>query len=78
MKTKAMKTKLTIGAAMLLTLGSALAGGLMLQKDGSGRIVESTPIDGSVVDAREVTPEMIARWKATAATSDYSPPMLPI
>jgi hypothetical protein len=72
-----MKTKLTIGAAMLLTLGSALAGGLMLQKDASGSALEMTS-GAAVIDTHEVTPEMIAKWKATAASSDYSPPMLPI
>jgi hypothetical protein len=72
-----MKIKITIGAAMLLTLGSALAGGLILQKDKSSNTNEFVPAAVSV-DLREVTPEMIAKWKATAATSDYSPPMLPI
>jgi hypothetical protein len=72
-----MKIKITIGAAMLLTLGSALAGGLILQKDKSSDTSELVPASVSV-DLHEVTPEMISRWKATAATSDYSPPMLPI
>jgi hypothetical protein len=72
-----MKIKITIGAAMLLTLGSALAGGLILQKDRSSDTGEFVPASVSV-DLHEVTPEMISRWKATAATSDYSPPMLPI
>ena len=72
-----MKTKLTLGAALLLTIGSAVAGGLMLQKDSSAGATEYVPAATSV-DSREVTPEMIAKWKATAATTDYSPPMLPI
>jgi hypothetical protein len=69
-----MKTKITIGAAMLLTLGSALAGGLILQKNDPSEI-RQVPASA---DAREVTPEMIAKWKVTAATADYSPPLLPI
>jgi hypothetical protein len=72
-----MKIKITVGAAMLLTLGSALAGGLILQKDKASDTSELMPASVSV-DLHEVTPEMISRWKATAATSDYSPPMLPI
>jgi hypothetical protein len=72
-----MKIKITIGAAMLLTLGSALAGGLILQKDRASNTAEFVPAAASV-DLREVTPEMLARWKATASTADYSPPMLPI
>jgi hypothetical protein len=72
-----MKTRITVGAALLLTLGSALAGGLIYQKD---KPVESNAYEPSTlsVDSREVTPEMILKWKATAATSNYSPPMLPI
>jgi hypothetical protein len=73
-----MRFKITVGAAMLLTLGSALAGGLMLNKE-SRHAVDSAPIAAAdSVDTQEVTPEMIARWRATAVTSDYSPPMLPI
>ncbi len=72
-----MKIKITIGAAMLLTLGSALAGGIMLNKNASESAGEFAPASISA-DTQEVTPEMIARWKATAATADYSPPMLPI
>jgi hypothetical protein len=72
-----MKTKITVGAAMLLTLGSALAGGLIYKQDKSIETNVYEPSSVSV-DSREVTPEMILKWKATAATSDYSPPMLPI
>ena len=72
-----MKIKITVGAAMLLSLGSALAGGMMFPKEGSSVTSEIIPAATSV-DAREVTPEMIAKWKVTAATADYSPPMLPI
>ena len=72
-----MKIKITVGAAMLLSLGSALAGGIMFPKEGSSVSSEIVPAAASVA-AREVTPEMLAKWKATAATADYSPPMLPI
>ena len=72
-----MKIKITVGAAMLLSLGSALAGGIMFPKEGSSVSSEIVPVTASVA-AREVTPEMLAKWKATAATADYSPPMLPI
>ncbi len=73
-----MKTKITIGAAMLLTLGSALAGGMIYSKDkpaGSTQAVEGA---AASIDTAEITPELIAKWKATSATVDYSPPMLPI
>ena len=70
-----MKTKITVGAALLLTLGSALAGGFIYQKDSGATDYVPSMTTG---DASDVTPEMIVKWKATAATSDYSPPMLPI
>jgi hypothetical protein len=72
-----MKTRITIGAALLLTLGSALAGGLIYQKDKSASTEGYEPAATSV-EAPELTPELIAKWKATSATADYSPPMLPI
>jgi hypothetical protein len=72
-----MKIKLTAGAAMLLTLGSAVAGGLILQKDVSRDTNEFIPTS-TADNMTEATPEQIAKWKLTAATSDYSPPMLPI
>jgi hypothetical protein len=72
-----MKTKITVGAALLLSLGSALAGGMIYQKDKSPGTAEFEPAAMSV-EGGELTPELIAKWKATAATVDYSPPMLPI
>jgi hypothetical protein len=71
-----MKTRITIGAAMLLTLGSALAGGMIYQKEKtSSPELEATAVYSN---APELTPDLIAKWKATAATTQYSPPMLPI
>ena len=72
-----MKTRITVGAAMLLTLGSALAGGLIFQPERSSPANEFAPV-ATNDDSHSVTPEMIAKWKATAATADYTPPMLPI
>jgi hypothetical protein len=72
-----MKMKLTVGAAMLLTLGSALAGGLILHKETPSASSSFTPPSTSG-GTHEVTPEMIAKWKVTAATADHTPPMLPI
>ena len=72
-----MKIKLTVGAAMVLTLGSALAGGLIIQKGAATQAV--VPVfSATSANSTEVTPEMIAKWKVTASTTDYSPPMLPI
>jgi hypothetical protein len=74
-----MKMKVTIGAAMLLTLGSALAGGLMYSKEKSaGSVQEPAATTSTSLDVADITPELIAKWKATSVTADYSPPMLPI
>ena len=68
-----MKTKLTVAAAgLLLALGPALAGGgLTINETGATKLA-------ALEQSREVTPELIAKWKATAATSDYSLPMRPL
>ena len=70
-----MKTKVTIGAAMLLVLGSSLAGGKIYQKETSGAAPEVVP--ASIQVQEELTPATIAKWKATAATVDV-PALLPI
>lgn len=72
-----MKTKVTVGAALLLTLGSALAGGMIYQKERP----QSATMEADVmaIDAQvELTPDVIAHWKATAATAEYTPMMLPM
>jgi hypothetical protein len=72
-----MKTKIAIGTVMLLSLGTALAGTFIYTKEKSaGGALEFAPIESQSLD--DLTPETIAKWKATAATTDYSPPMLPI
>ena len=73
-----MKTRITIGAVMLLSLGSALAGSMMYSKGEPAGVFEELNPSAVSVDALDVTPEMIAKWKATAATTEYSPPMLPM
>ena len=72
-----MKIRITVGTAMLLTLGSALAGGIIYTKEKSPDSQQLEPAT-IAVGASDVTPEMIAKWKATSTTLDYSPPMLPI
>ena len=72
-----MKTRIMVGAAMLLTLGSALAGGMIYSKDKSASM-DAAGSAAMSLEARELTPELIAKWKATSATADYEPPMLPI
>lgn len=73
-----MKIRITIGAAMLLSLGSALAGGMIYTKERSSASSEAQLPMRATAEDLELTPELIAKWKATAATIEYSPPMLPI
>ena len=70
-----MKTHLTLGAALLLTLGSAVAGTLMYSPatSGSNALVEAT-----APQVEQVSAETIAMWKATAASTDYVAPKVPI
>ncbi|HWK73194.1 MAG TPA: hypothetical protein VNQ81_02915 [Povalibacter sp.] len=70
-----MKTRIAIGAALLLTIGTAVAGSLIY---GQGRT--TAPVDMTVPAAhpQQVTPEVIAMWKATASSSDYAAPRIPI
>lgn len=74
-----MKTRIAFGATLLLTLGTAVAGTFFY---GHEPVVAETtritlPSDNDPV-SQEVTPEMIAMWKATAASTDYEAPKAPI
>jgi hypothetical protein len=69
-----MKKRIALGfVGLLLTLGTAVAGTLIY---GQGQ--KQTLDSYQPASAREVTPEMIAMWKATAASSDYIAPKVPI
>jgi len=72
-----MKSRIVVGAALLLTLGSAVAGSFLY---GQGRAAAAEPQLPVAAAAAEqaVTPELIAMWKATAASSDYTAPRMPI
>ena len=69
-----MKTRIAIGAALLLTLGTAVAGSMLYGQTSAQEVVQAaTP---SMQD--EATPEMIAMWKATATSTDYIAPRVPL
>ena len=74
-----MKTRIAVGAGLLLTLGSAVAGTLMY---GQGR-AESTrlstlaPVVAPVVRQQSL-PQEIAMLQATASSGDYIAPRAPI
>ena len=69
-----MKTRIALGAGLLLTIGSAVAGTLMY---GQGRVEPIVPLVTPVAQ-QEVTPQMIAMWKAAPTASDYVAPRVPI
>jgi hypothetical protein len=94
-----MKTHIALGAGLLLTLGTAVAGSIFYGQSGqSAQYDESTQAGQYVTsseqysftqsaevaqpaassDASQPTPEMIAMWKATAASIDYIAPKAPI
>ena len=78
-----MKKRIALGAAMLLTLGTAVAGTFLYgheQAAAMERVAEqqiTLPSDNQP-SSGAVTPEMIAMWKATAASTDYEAPKAPI
>jgi hypothetical protein len=69
-----MKTRIATGCGMLLMLGSAMAGTWIYAqtKEPAKDIVVAS------VTKQEVTPEMIAMWKATAASTGYIAPRVPL
>ncbi|MBB6096016.1 hypothetical protein HNQ60_004907 [Povalibacter uvarum] len=68
-----MKTRIAIGAALLLTLGTAVAGSMLYGQASAQAVVEAAPAMQG-----EATPEMIAMWKATATSTDYIAPRVPL
>ncbi|MFC4311321.1 hypothetical protein ACFPN2_19640 [Steroidobacter flavus] len=78
-----MKKRIALGAAMLLTLGTAVASTFLYGHESAARerLVEEQQItlpSDNQSSSQTVTPEMIAMWKATAASTDYEAPKAPI
>jgi len=78
-----MKKRIALGAAMLLTLGTAVAGTFLYGHDqallGAQSAQQQITLPSDHLPATQsVTPEMIAMWKATAASTDYEAPKAPI
>jgi hypothetical protein len=76
-----MKKRIVLGAGMLLTLGTAVAGTFLYGHEQSARVqrmAERQITLPSDTAEQSVTPEMIAMWKATAASTDYEAPKAPI
>jgi hypothetical protein len=71
-----MKKHILVGATLLLTVCTAVAGTLMYGQ-GSDSAVESYA-PASVVAEEQPSPQTIEMWKATATSSDYMAPRAPI
>jgi hypothetical protein len=71
-----LKNRIALGTALLLTLGTAVAGTLMYGHEPADTAMPS--IDASTVADSAPTREMIESWKATAASADAVSVKLPI
>ena len=71
-----MKTRIAVGAGLLLTLSTAVAGTLMF----GGTVAQSELAAPTTITAETpVTPEMLAMWSAQSDRDDnYIAPKVPI
>jgi hypothetical protein len=72
-----MKTHFIVGAGLLLTLGTTVAGTFMYGRGHADAALRSGQPEAGIA-SQPATPEMIAMWKATAASTDYLAPKVPI
>jgi hypothetical protein len=72
-----MKTRIAAGAGLLLTLGTAMAGTL-LYGHGRDAVVQPEVAATAITAATQVTPEMLAMWRAEARSTDYIAPKVPL
>jgi hypothetical protein len=71
-----LKKRIALGTALLLTLGTAVAGTLMYGHDASD--VAPRAVEANVAADAAPTPAMIEAWKATASADDSMSVKLPI
>ena len=72
-----MKTRIAVGAGLLLTLSTAVAGTLMYGNTVAQSAVIAAPT--TITAETPVTPEVIAMWSAqTDRDDDYIAPKVPI
>jgi hypothetical protein len=73
-----MKTRIAIGAGLLLTLSTAVAGTLMYGR-GTVTQTEAAAVPSVITAETPVTPEMLAMWSAeTGRDDDFIAPKVPI
>jgi hypothetical protein len=66
-----------IFGGLLLSLSAAAAGGFFYGSS-SATQPHTAELPAAAPAADELTPEIIAKWKASAMTTDYLPPRTPI
>ena len=72
-----MKTRIVVGAGLLLTLSTAVAGTLMFGS--SVAQTEAVAIPSNVTAETPMTPEMLAMWSSQPdRDDDYIAPKVPI
>jgi hypothetical protein len=71
-----MNKRIAFGAALVFAIGSAAVGSTSNAPGSDVDFVGAQRV--STVSRADATPEQLASWKATAASSDYTPPRLPI
>ena len=72
-----MKTRIAVGCGLLLTLGTAMAG-TWIYGQGKSETAAKDEVVVAELRSQEVTPEMIALWKATATSTNYIAPRVPL
>ena len=73
-----MKLRIAIGTGLLLTLGTAVAGGLFYGHTSSTSDTLAVEPSAVVSQAADVSPEQIAMWKMTADASSYGAQRVPL
>jgi hypothetical protein len=72
-----MKTRIAVGAGLLLTLSTAVAGTLMFGNTTAQ--TETVAVPSNITAETPVTPEMLAMWSTqTDRDDDYIAPKVPI
>ena len=71
-----MKKRIALGAAMLLTLGTAVAGTILYGHEQTTLVEQQITLPSDTVSSSSVTPEQIAMWKATATSWACGPVMV--
>lgn len=73
-----MTKRIAFAAAVLLTLGTAAGAGSFFYGHQAHETVQITLPSDHEPAAQQVSPEMIAMWKATAASTDFAGTKAPI